>query len=417
MATAMARVTTAAVTAELARRGVLAKRVAIVIVTAGLALGSAMSAMQMITRAIPGAVPLLRSNDPIALTTDAEVRLSTVQENPAQVGAVANLAARSLTLQALNPVALRQLAMARVLAGQKDQEAPLMVMSTRVSRHDLGAQLWLIDTNVRRDDIPAVLKSYDTALRTNANSWPILFPLLNVAIEEHSIQQGLRPYWSRPSSWRETFIAQAIASSPYPDALATMAMRDGMLAALKDRKSYERNLVAALLDKHQYSVARTFALKSGFAPAILVSPNFSADAVSGATGRLGWQLVDLPDRGSAIKSTGVLGAFASPGGDGGVGSKVLYLNPGVYQIITQFGEVRLPGGSSVEWRISCLAAGDPRPIWSERNDKPNTRARRAATLAIPADCPVQLLELTMAGGDNADGAEVEIRGVELRPVR
>lgn len=395
----------------------LAKRIALVMATGLLAVGATISAVQMITRTMPGAVANLRGGDPVALATDAEVRLATVAENPAAAQNVADLATRSLRLLALNPVALRQLAIARVLSGQKQAEAPLMQMSNTISRRDVGAQLWLIDSNVRRNDIPAVLRAYDTALRTSASSWPVLFPLLNAAIDEPSIQIGLRPYWSRPSAWRDTFIAQAIASSPHPDALATMTMRDNMLAAVKDRAVYTRNLIAALLDHHQFAVARALALRSGFRPQLLVSPELSSDSISGTSGRLGWQFADLPDRGSAMKSTTTLGVFANQGGSGGVGSKILYVPAGAYRLRTRFGEIRMPAGADLQWRLSCLGPGDPRVIWSGQTDAPRARGRRDEALVIPVGCPSQLLELSMSGGDNPDGAEAEITAISLDRTR
>jgi hypothetical protein len=414
MAMAMARAMKLAVKPERVWHAVNIKRACVAMATIGLAVGATISAAQMISRSLPGVIPSLRTSDPVALSTDVEARLSTIQEDPSQVRNIADLAMRSIRAQALNPVALRQLAIARVISGQKQDEDRLMRMSNRLSRRDLGAQLWLIDSNVRRNDVPAVLRAYDTALRINDGSWPILFPILNIAIEDQSIQDGLRPYWSLAAPWREPFIAQAIATSPHPEALAAMAMRDGMLDAIPNRDAYRRNLIAALLDRHQFSIARTFALRAGLAPAVLVSPSLSTAAISGASGRLGWQFVDLPDRGAAMKSATVLNVFAVRGASAGVASKILYVRPGTYRLVTQFGDVKMEEGSSVMWRLFCPAAGDPRLVWTGRASNPGGGERREEPILVPADCPTQLLELVMAGGDDGEGAEAEISRIELR---
>ena len=151
---------------------------------AATALAAGVHAAAMATRQNrPQLAVALLGDEPAALNRLAALEMAerAAQGHPAPRARA--LARRSLMAQALNPAALRTLALTRGATLGKTIDYRLVHLSDAASRRDFGTQVLLIQEAAEKQDVAGVLRAYDTALRTSQSSQQILFPQLVKAME------------------------------------------------------------------------------------------------------------------------------------------------------------------------------------------------------------------------------------------
>lgn len=325
------------------------------------------------------------------------------------------LAQRSLRAQALNPAALRTLALTRrgAVLG-KNVDYRLVHLSDRVSRRDFGTQALLIQEAAEKNQVAGVLRAYDTALRTKQSSQQVLFPQLVKAMELPGMVPLFAPFVRNRPDWLSPFLVYAVVTSEHPGLFARLLRNNGGAAGLDRAGEIETGLINRLISvERDYPEARRFYLSTKEAkPRVLSSPAIGVDSLEPASNGLLWQLFDQPGRGAEALALTAIAAYAEGGRAGPVARKVLYLDPGRYRLTGRYDDIQIAEGGGAAWNVSCLGKIDrvlsTAPV-------PGTRPSVTASFdfTIPGSCAATSLELALTGGGARDASELTVSSLRL----
>ncbi len=338
------------------------------------------------------------------------------------MAAVRQLARDSLLAQAVNARAIRLLGLTEAAVGRQGVATDLVNLSTTLSRRDIGAQLWLINRYASTDDLGAALQHYDTALRTNAEVYATLFPVLTHGIENEQIQARFLTDIQPDAPWLGSFYDYAIAQSPHPEVFARMALRARGFPASVPPLKRERAVLAQLVGKGMFAEAHgLFAGLQGFDHRVASSTAFEGLGADGQSGVMGWQTFSTPAIGGSFVggSAGAaarLQVFATSGERALVARKILYIKAGTYTFQPVYVDVGGAGGASASWQLQCLRAGAMTSEWI-RDDKASVLLAQpiASATTIQPGCDAHYLDLNVAGGANQSGSQFSVASVLFKP--
>lgn len=349
-----------------------------------------------------------------ALASRADQLFFANPKNPPR--AVSRLALKALEEQAINPKALRILGYVTDARGDSMQAERYVRMAARLSRREPGAQLWLIEASARKGDIGQTLVHYDIALRTKPDTQTVLFPRLLSAIEDPEIRTALKPYIGAENGWAVGFLFYANANSKNLPALVDLIVETGGLADVENAKNQELGLLSRLVAESFFNEARRLYLQMPRAkPGRLTSATFDSSDRDARFGPMGWQLIDDPDAGGGFTGKAgdqrtALSIFANSATTRPVASKLLYLKPGNYLFSARLSNLDRGDGGFLRWQLRCPAI-PAAPVWTI--DSINASLR--ASFSIPANCPVQFLDLIASGGKGQTGLDATVASVALTP--
>lgn len=362
----------------------------------------------------PQAALMVMPNESAALASRADQLFFANPKNPPRE--VELLARRALENQAINAKALRVLGYVADAKGDTETAEKYVRMAAKLSRREPGAQLWLVEASARKGDVAQTLNHYDIALRTKPDTQTILFPRLLNAIEDREIRVALKPYIRAQNSWTPAFLSFANSNSKNLPVLVDLIVETGGLADKESAKSQELSLLSRLVAENYFADARRLFLQMpGAKPVRLTSVAFDASDRDARFGPLGWQLLEDPDAGAGFTGSGddriaTLAIYANSATTRPVASKLLYLTPGKYLFAARLANLDRGDGGFLRWQLRCPAIGGA-PAWTIDSINASLRAE----LMVPANCPVQFLDLIASGGNGQTGLEATIASVSLVP--
>lgn len=360
----------------------------------------------------PQAALLAMPHESVALASRADQIFFTNPEKPPRE--VELLARQALQNQAINAKALRILGYVADAKGDNEAAEKYVRMAAKLSRREPGAQLWLVEALARQGDVAQTLVHYDIALRTKPDTQTLLFPRLLNAIEDSEIRRALKPYIRAESGWAPSFLYFANTNSKNLPALVDLIVETGGLVDEESAKVQELGLLGRLASEGFFADARRLYLQMpGAKPGRLTSAAFDQSDRDARFGPMGWQLIDDPDAGGGFTGDGanrrtMLAVFANSATTRPVATKLLYLKPGSYVFSARVANIDRGDGGFLRWQMRCPAI-DGAPAWSI--DSINNSLR--AELAIPANCPVQFVDLVASGGKGQTGLEATIASVSI----
>ncbi|RDV01481.1 hypothetical protein DXH95_14395 [Sphingorhabdus pulchriflava] len=326
------------------------------------------------------------------------------------------LARRALENQAINAKALRVLGYVADAKGDTETAEKYVRMAAKLSRREPGAQLWLIEASARKGDVALTLIHYDIALRTKPDTQTILFPRLVNAIEDREIRTALKPYIRAENGWASGFLYFANVNSKNLPALVDLIVETGGLVDAENAKSQELGLLSRLVAESFFADARRLYLQMpGAKQARLASAAFDVSDRDARFGPMGWQLLEDPDAGGNFTGNvgdiqTMLSLFANSATTRPVATKLLYLKPGNYLFSTRLANLDRGDGGFLRWQLRCPGIGGA-PAWTIDSINASLRAE----LLVPANCPVQFLDLIASGGKGQTGLEATIASVAVAP--
>lgn len=353
-------------------------------------------------------------NESTALASRADQLFFLNPKNPPR--AVTNMALKALKGQAIHAKSLRILGYASDARGDSTQAERFVRMAAQLSRREPGAQLWLIEASARNGDVEQTLIHYDIALRTKPDTSTILFPRLLSAIDDKDIRTALKPYIRAHDNWALAFLNFANVNSKNLPALVDLIIETGGLEDQESAKGQELDLLSRLVAESFFEDARRIYLRMpGARPARLTSATFDESDRDARFGPMGWRMIDDPDAGGGFTGkTGErqvsLSIFANSSTTRPVASKLLYLKPGKYLFTARLSNLDRGDGGFLRWQLRCPAFPEA-PIWTIDSIKVTLRA----SFSIPANCPVQFLDLIASGGKGQAGLETNVASVAITP--
>jgi tetratricopeptide (TPR) repeat protein len=361
----------------------------------------------------PQSALLFMPRESTALAARADLLFFANPQQPPEAVRMLSLAA--LREQAINPRALRLLGYYADVEGDSATAEKFIRMAQRLSRRDAATQLWLIEAYARENDTKQTLVHYDIALRTKPDTQTILFPRLLNAIEDEDIRTALKPYIRAENGWGGSFLFHANANSKNLPALTDLVVETGGLVDPKAAKNQEQGLLSRLVSEKYFADAkRLFLQMSGAKPARMTSAAFDPSDRDARFGAMGWQLIDDPDAGGGFTGKAAdrqiaLSLFANSGTTRPVATKLLYLNPGSYMFSARLAHLDRGDGGFLRWQLRCPSDASGAPLWMI--DSINASLR--ATFAVPANCPVQFLDLIASGGKGQTGLEATVAAISV----
>ena len=362
----------------------------------------------------PQAALAFNSGDSTALASQADQLFFASPTNPPPEAA--KLALKALEEQAINAKALRVLGYAADARGDSAEAERYMRMAVRLSRREPGAQLWLIESSARSGDVNQTLVHYDIALRTRPDTQTVLFPRLLSAIEDQNIRTALKPYIRANNGWAAGFLLFANSNSKNLPTLVDLVIETGGLANSETARRQKLELLSRLVAENFFNEARRLYLQMpGAKPGHLTNASFDTSDQDARFGPMGWQLIGDADAGGGFSSKAgkrqtSLSIFANSATTRPVASKLLYLKPGSYLFSARLSNLDHGDGGFLRWQLRCPAI-PVAPIWTIDS----IHASPQASFAIPANCPVQFLDLIASGGKGQAGLKATVASVTITP--
>ncbi|MFZ5704574.1 MAG: hypothetical protein ACOY5R_04845 [Pseudomonadota bacterium] len=339
----------------------------------------------------------LRPDDAMALTTAEDRRRALVDPTATDIPVMATIARTALRSEPLTPVALRQLAVAEVMAGRQASSDRLLDLAHRLSRRELGTSWLLINRSLDQGDAVGLARSFDEALTTSAGAAELLSPALVDGLFDEGVRGALVPYIRSDRPWMPAFLRSAAAG---PDAVSNTALMILAAGGLPDTPRYadtDAYVLTGLAARRDFPLAARYLreavrLPAGFATNGAVGPA----SLDSRAGPFGWRFKDGAE-GSALAGDGnAIIVRAEADRRVPVSDRVLLLAPGRYALRLR-GEV--PDG-----RAPAIAEVALRCIGSSTTDLIVGPAVIGTTsgpvnlpFAVPADCPAQRVEIVATG--------------------
>lgn len=328
--------------------------------------------------------------------------------------AAVQIAQRALREDATAADALTVLGIDAQLRGDTVRARKVFSYSLALSRRELRPRLWAIEEAVSRGDIRDALRSYDIALRTAPEAPGLLFPVLNAALAEPLVRTELRRIFASNPVWEKDFLNAAARSTGDP--LGAAAFFAEGAGALDLDAGMRAEMVNSLARAGEFDRAwRAFAvMRPGSRKDRLRDPRFAlTDEIRTV---FDWQLGEEPNL--SVSMGGESGAgqlsFALPASVGGViARQTQLLPPGRYRMAGRSSEIDQPGTALPFWKLTCADGRELGRVAVTRSDTPGSAFSGGFT--VPADCPVQQLELVARPSDAVGGVSGAIEAVTLSP--
>lgn len=334
---------------------------------------------------------------------------------------VAGDARRALQLEPLNSVALRLLAMDQENRGRASAAKKFLKLSERVTRRDGTTQLWLIKDAAESRDVRGIFHHSDILLRTHPDAGPSLFPLLNQAVEDPKFRQVAYSHVREKSPWMPDYLSYAAGNTKRPDAVSKLVRMAGGVPESNTRQVTETMLLHRLVETGaSEEVLKFFALMKGAKPNIVNGMSFTPTSTDARFAPVAWE---------ALSPNAMVATFdqepddrmsfnvvASSGERGIVARKLFALKPGSYSLFQNVTLATTGDNYAFSgWKMRCVDSRQKGPIWQSSGSWYPVGRHVLNGPTIPASCPLQMLELEVAGGLAGKGIELSIANVALRP--
>lgn len=366
----------------------------------------------------PDAALALSPNDSDALALKSDLLLAKAAEG---LGiAEASRAARlAVAARPVNARALRTLGILAQARGKDVEDDRYLALAARASRRDLGVQLWQIERAVAANNVPAVLQNYDVALRTNAASAPLLFPILTVALDDPEIRREFALYIRKNPPWLAASLDYAVVNSKNPAAILSAISAAGRLPNGSPFRDIENRLIGHLAGARQYHAARNLYVRlHGADAAVPQTVRFTGAATDARFRPMTWQVMNDAGVGSEFASNGggdaSLRMVAETGQSGLVAQKLLYLAPGRYHLSWQQAAEVTNAGANIAIDVSCLEGHAGTIAWQQQIPVQFGIRQLAIDMIIPRVCSVQMISIRMFGGRGDTGVDTTLSGFVLQ---
>jgi hypothetical protein len=312
--------------------------------------------------------------------------------------------------------AVSALAINAQLRGANGQARQLLAYAEQLSRRNLEIELLAIEDAVSRDDVSGALRHYDIALRTNPETFDLLFPVLASASEDSTIRAGLIQTLSGRPAWAAAFLNHVAAKGRDPQSAALLFAGLGRVKVAVPE--YARTTV---IDKLIASgaIGPAWRYYTSIYPGAdrqkSRDPRFNAriDPPS----RFDWVTTNDAGISTSIQSTASGGIFeyATPASIGGVLLQQLQVLPsGRYRLRGGATPIDHPENLRPYWVMTCQ---DGRQLG--RVPLPGGTQERGSfggAFVVPTGCPVQTLALVAQPVNAAAGLSGTIDAVQLAPL-
>jgi hypothetical protein len=380
-----------------------------VLVIASLGLATAVASAAQSAAEFGAVIPAFRPLGPSFYAWRADLLRAEIALHRRATPQRAQLAARAaqtvVTVEPLATAGWRTLARAK-MGGNNRQARAVMVAADRLSRRDPAIQAWLLEDGIQRRQVASTLVHFDALIRTEPEARDRLLRQLAVVLENAQARRDLIAYVRADNPWFGDFNRAAISrpGSIMPYASLLQQVRT-LPAGAYNEQSYAA-VVTRLVREGQFTALRNLYPRLPGADSGAMRSISLSETDDPRYPPIGWVLSEEPDRGAALiqssdgDDTGAIEIFADPLISAVVANRLIWPPANARTIRWRVADREGARGASANLQLRCLDA-------VERSE--NLLERQAASsIAIPANCPVAMLELAIFGGTGRDPATVVI---------
>ncbi|MGN3974591.1 tetratricopeptide repeat protein [Tsuneonella sp. SYSU-LHT278] len=390
------------------RSGTLARRIALVGASAGLALIAAWHATAMAMHGPnPALVVAIDRTNPLALPMVVD-QLSAVDKKPGMPREnLLGLVRTALKRQPLTPRALRQLAAWEESKGQLKEARALLDVGARVGRRDPLLNIMLAKDAAREGDGPLALRHLDAALSTFPEADREVFPLLTRSLADPSLRGELKRYMDRP--WAEPFMLHA-AQNGEPEAVLDLALSAPRVQTSTRYERFRSELVSHLVSGGAPGSAVAYVRKVAPRPGALEEASVTAATTDTRFAPVTWRLRNA----DGLYVTAEGGRFIvslDPAARGRALERVFDLPAGRH-VLSVASEV--PEGTDpvmATWTASCLRGRESVPLSSHEGRIGSGTV--ALPFVVPAGCDATGLTLDLVSRSDQHPVEYGIVSIRL----
>jgi hypothetical protein len=349
---------------------------------------------------------------------EATRRLTAKPTSTRDLRLIEYLSRRALLVEPLQDGVLRTHAI--IKSGLNKDFVPVQAMLTaiKVSRRDVPAQFWMIEYQVNQQDVAGALNHYNAALSTSDSSRGFLFQRLAPALIDKEIREPFRAIMKRDPFWINYFLYFALEQNGTETALADLLVDRRTWKRQSSTGIFEQVLIRKFLVRGRAMEARKFYLGlKGAQPALLRSPSFSELSSNNEKAALGWEVAQLSSSGArfdrAINGALVLSAFAAPGARAVIARKPLFLIGGRHELRVTYGEVLMPDGSELIWKMRCVEGGELKDFWQQSVNAASSQKIHVMTFNVPLNCQAQSLDIEIAGAQRQAETDIEVTAMQI----
>lgn len=317
----------------------------------------------------------------------------------------------SLAAWPVNTRALVVLATRSIQAGDKPTALRYARLVNRLSRRELGAHVVLLGDALDRGDLPAAVRLLDISMRTaGERQRAVMYPVLAQGLKQPGFRRTVGAVVNQRRDWAPSFFTFAVEEGNAVDEVADLyltvepATRGFLAPTLLSR------LITKLTDAGRVDEAhRIFLATPGKRAADLADPGMTAATFDPNIGSLGWKLEDSPTISARQVQGDSKGEFAAlvdvgPGDASLALSRILFLPPGTYTFTARERVEEGEGKVAWQWIMRCNGKADGAEIWS---------STAGSRVAIPGQCPSQLMQLVVNQTDSANYGQLIVDDVNL----
>lgn len=205
---------------------------------------------------------VLSAQEPGAQELNSHLKIpTTVQEQ------VRRLSRESLREEPLNPIAVRNLALAEIVQSSDQQTLDLFAASRALSRRDSTTNIWFVKHYINTNQERPALNAFDTAMRASSQTRDLFIGQLALALQSPDFAAPLATILQeRKSNWEAQFWTESYRHPEFAAGfgeLRKLRAADGFNAP----ERADQNLLNMLLLKREYLIAEeVFDAIKGSAP-------------------------------------------------------------------------------------------------------------------------------------------------------
>ncbi|WP_417620891.1 tetratricopeptide repeat protein [Parasphingorhabdus sp.] len=306
--------------------------------------------------------------------------------------------------------------MAFVLASrERENDARKLMQNTvRLTKRDRVANMWFVTDYGEKGDLKSVLHYYDLALRTNAESANLLFPLMAQALTEKKAidpfkqMLSLNPPWA-PDFWHR--LARSPDSIENASLLRMAQQKDGMANPADNDAAIIKLLVAngKWEQAHKFFTALTTTRPSN-SKAALQNQSFGE---SSEYPPFDWEIFSSGEYGAVIDdSSGALLVSALPKTQGLVARQLFRMDSGLYGLTVK--STDLEGPTKPLWKvvIRCAEKLMPKDVVLEKLIQTSNIDE---SFAVPPNpCEFFWIEVSVMDNGQGEGIDLSIRQIAVQ---
>jgi hypothetical protein len=321
------------------------------------------------------------------------------------------LAKSALISEILNPESLRLLALSKITSDDPSDASveKLMQVSSHMSRRDIITNSWFIESSIAKGDAVTALKNFDTTFRSDYIAQTAFFPRLSNLMLNEKYRSALTPYIKNNASWLQSFLSYTFSNSSLPTEMSELIISSGGLPIDQSYRDLEGILIGQLVSAGNFKAARSFyiSLSKDMQWAVLRSPAFTPVSISPNRNPISWTLQNSSTTDARFVRSGERSSFAligsaTAGGRGVIARKLLFLDPGTYQLSAKKTILNDDSGAELLLLIKCV------PSLSAQNEVLLSLMEKVttSTFSISSACLQQELSAVIASGDGQNGTEI-----------